>query len=90
MSSILIRDLEHSAILDCKTMSSVRGGMVQQPQAPTINVSVGVDQQFAQFQGIAINVLNGNGIIGAGLVAAGVAVSPEMVAQHAAAFQQRL
>jgi hypothetical protein len=90
MSSILIRDLEQNAILDRKTMSSVRGGMIQGPAMPNINVNVGVDQTFAQFQGIAINVLNNNGVIGAGLVGPGIALSPELVAQNAAVFQKHM
>ena len=88
MSSILLRDLEHNVILDRKAMSCVCGGMVQGPQAPHINVNVGVDQNFAQFQGIAINVLNNNGIVGAGFVGPGIKLSPGMVGQQAAVFQK--
>jgi hypothetical protein len=88
MSSISIRDLEHHTVLDNEAMASVRGGMMQGPQAPNINVNVGVDQKIGQFQGIAINVLNNNGVIGAGFVGPGIEVPPEMVAQQAAVFQK--
>ncbi|MES2150717.1 MAG: hypothetical protein V4508_13115 [Pseudomonadota bacterium] len=65
MSSILIQDLAHSAALDRQAMSEVRGGSAF---GPDINVNVTLDQQIGQFQKIGVNVLNDNGVIGAGLV----------------------
>ena len=62
MSSILIRDLARSDALDRRSMSAVRGGIAA---VPGVNVNVTLNQQFAQFQQIGVNVLNGNGVIGA-------------------------
>jgi len=58
--SIIISDLAHSAALDKRAMTAVRGGF-----GPNVNVNVNLDQKFGQFQQIGVNVLNGNGIIGA-------------------------
>jgi hypothetical protein len=68
MSSILIQDLARHHALDKTAMSSVRGGSAI---GPNINVNVMLNQQIGQFQQIGINVLNGNGVIGAGFVGAG-------------------
>ena len=65
MSSIMIRDLARNTAMDSRAMSAVRGGIAM---APAINVNVAVSQQIGQFQQIGVNVLNGNGVIGAGLV----------------------
>ena len=66
MSSIVIRDLARSTAMDSRAMSAVRGGSAM---APGINVNVAVSQQIGQFQQIGVNVLNNNGVIGAGFVA---------------------
>ncbi|KQQ97189.1 hypothetical protein [Massilia sp. Leaf139] len=63
MSSIAIADLAHSAELDNRAMSVVRGGS---GFGQDVNVNVNLKQQIGQFQQIGINVLNGNGVIGAG------------------------
>ena len=64
MSSISINDLARNSSLDSRAMSAVRGGSGFGP--PDITVNVAVNQQLAQFQKIGVNVLNGNGVIGAG------------------------
>ncbi|MGO4479965.1 hypothetical protein AB4Z32_27405 [Massilia sp. 2TAF26] len=63
MSSIAIHDLAHSATIDGQAMSAVRGGYAF---GKDVNVNVNVNQQLAQFQQIGVNVLNNNGVIGAG------------------------
>ena len=63
MSSIAIHDLAHSAAIDSQAMSAVRGGYAF---GKDVNVNVNVNQQLAQFQQIDVNVLNNNGVIGAG------------------------
>jgi hypothetical protein len=65
MSSIVIRDLARSTAMDSRAMSAVRGGT---GFGPPINVNVEVNQQIGQFQQIGVNVLNNNGVIGAGFV----------------------
>jgi hypothetical protein len=65
MSSIVIRDLARNAAMDSRAMSAVRGGTAR---GPNINVNVAVSQQIGQFQQIGVNVLNNNGVIGAGFV----------------------
>jgi hypothetical protein len=65
MSSIVIRDLARSTAMDSRAMSAVRGGS---GFGPPINVNVEVNQQIGQFQQIGVNVLNNNGVIGAGFV----------------------
>jgi len=68
MSSIQIRDLAHSAALDNQAMATVRGGFAGVGVGKDVNVNVNVNQQLAQFQQIGVNVLNNNGVIGAGFV----------------------
>jgi hypothetical protein len=68
MSSIEIQDLARNQALDKRTMSAVRGGA---GFGPDINVNVSLAQQFTQFQQIGVNVLNNNGVIGAGAGLAG-------------------
>ena len=57
MSSIVVKDLAHSARLDKLAMARVAGGNAF---GPNVNVNLNVNQQ------IGINVLNNNGVIGAG------------------------
>jgi hypothetical protein len=70
MSSIKIQDLARNHALDKRTMSAVRGGA---GIGPDINVNVTLAQQIGQFQQIGVNVLNNNGVIGAGFGGAGFA-----------------
>lgn len=63
MSSIEIHDLARTHALDKRAMSAVRGGA---SFGPDINVNVTLAQQIGQFQQIGVNVLNNNGVIGAG------------------------
>jgi hypothetical protein len=63
MSSIVVKDLAHSASLDKLAMARITGGNAF---GPNVNVNLNVNQQIAQFQQIGINVLNNNGVIGAG------------------------
>lgn len=73
MSSIRIGDLAHSAALDSHAMASVRGGS---NWGPGVNVNLTVNQQIAQLQDIGVNVLNGNGVIGAGFTGPSIELSP--------------
>lgn len=66
MSSIQIRDLAHSSALDNQAMAAVRGGTAA--FGKDVNVNVNVNQQLGQFQQIGVNVLNNNGVIGAGFI----------------------
>jgi hypothetical protein len=63
MSSIMIQDLARNHALDKRAMSAVRGGG---SFGPDVNVNVTLAQQIGQFQQIGVNVLNNNGVIGAG------------------------
>ena len=63
MSSIAIHDLAHRSELDGQAMSAVRGGYAF---GKDVNVNVNVNQQLMQYQQIGVNVLNNNGVIGAG------------------------
>ena len=65
MSSIAIHDLPHRNELDHQAMSAVEGGFAF---GKDVNVTLNVNQQLAQFQQIGVNVLNNNGVIGAGFV----------------------
>jgi hypothetical protein len=64
MHSIVIQDLARTRELDTHAMSAVRGGTAA--WGPNVNVNVNLDQKIGQFQAIQVNVLNGNGVIGAG------------------------
>jgi hypothetical protein len=64
MSSISINDLACNTSLDSRAMSAVRGGSGFGP--PDVTVNVAVNQKFAHLQQISVDVLNGNGVIGAG------------------------
>jgi hypothetical protein len=52
--------------------------------APNVTVNIGIKQQITQFQDIGVNVLNGNGVIGAGFVGPSIALNPAQWAQNAA------
>jgi hypothetical protein len=80
MSSIMIRDLAHSARLDSRSMAGVRGGAAW--SSPDVRVNVNVSQQIAQYQQIGVNVLNNNGVIGAGFEGPKIALSPSQWAQN--------
>lgn len=83
MSSIVIQDLAHNAALDSRAMSAVRGGS---SFGPDVNVNVNLNQQIGQFQQIGINVLNNNGVIGAGFVGPDVNVAAALWAENRAVF----
>lgn len=83
MSSIQIHDLAHSAALDKQAMSAVRGGSAF---GKDVNVNVAVNQQIGQFQQIGINVLNNNGVIGAGFVGPDIDVNAKLWARNEAVF----
>ena len=82
MSSILIRDLNRNTALDKGAMALVRGGNA----FPNVNVNVDVNQQIAQFQQIGINVLNNNGVIGAGFKGPDIDVAAALWAENKAVF----
>jgi hypothetical protein len=82
MSSILIHDLSRNAALDKGAMALVRGGNA----FPNVNVNVDVNQQIAQFQQIGINVLNNNGVIGAGFKGPDINVAAALWAENKTVF----
>jgi hypothetical protein len=81
MSSLMIHDLAQSRDLAAADMSAIRGG---HSWDPTVNISVA--QNIAQLQDIDVNVLNNNGVIGAGFKAPKVAVNPTLKAENNLAF----
>jgi hypothetical protein len=83
MSSILISDLAHSAALDGHAMASVRGGT---SWGPDVKVNLTVNQQIAQVQEIGVNVLNNNGVIGAGFTGPNIELSPLQWARNEASL----
>jgi hypothetical protein len=83
MSSIAIHDLAHSAPIDDRAMTAVRGGYAF---GKDVNVNVNVNQQLAQFQQIGVNVLNNNGVIGAGFVGPNIDVAAAMKGENKAVF----
>jgi hypothetical protein len=82
MSSIMISDLAYSASLDSHAMAGVRGGTGW--GQPDVKVNVNLNQQIAQFQAIDVNVLNNNGVIGAGFSGPSISLSPEQWAKNEA------
>jgi len=84
MSTIQIRDLAHSTTLDNQAMTAVRGGFAG--LGKDINVNVNVNQQLAQFQQIGVNVLNNNGVIGAGFVGPDVRLAASLWGENRAVF----
>ena len=76
MSSIAIADLAHSAELDSHAMSAVRGGRND------VSVNVNLNQQIGQFQQINIDVLNNNGVIGAGFKGPDIDVAAALWAEN--------
>ncbi|WP_020655313.1 hypothetical protein [Massilia niastensis] len=83
MSSLVIQDLAHNTALDKRAMSAVRGGNAF---GKDINVNVNVNQQIGQFQQIGVNVLNNNGVIGAGFVGPDIKVPVSMFAANNVVF----
>jgi hypothetical protein len=83
MSRIAIHDLAHSAAIDDRAMTAVRGGYAF---GKDVNVNVNVNQQLAQFQQIGVNVLNNNGVIGAGFVGPNIDVAAAMRGENRAVF----
>jgi hypothetical protein len=79
MSSIAILDLAHACELDTRAMSAVRGGAAF---GSGVNVNVDVNQQIGQFQQIGINVLNNNGVIGAGFKGPDIDVAAALWAEN--------
>ena len=82
MSSIAIRDLAHASELDRHTMSAVAGGSGFGGFGKDVNVNVNVNQQIGQFQQIGINVLNNNGVIGAGFKGPDIDVAAALWAEN--------
>ena len=83
MSSIVIKDLARSAALDQRAMSAVRGGNAFGKE---VNVNVNVNQQIAQLQQIGVNVLNNNGVIGAGFQGPDIDLAASLWARNNAVF----
>ncbi|MGJ7915068.1 hypothetical protein ACI48D_06250 [Massilia sp. LXY-6] len=87
MSSIQVRDLAHASRLDCRSMASVRGGSaIGSPGMPNVTVNIALKQQIAQVQDIGVNVLNNNGVIGAGFEGPGIELSPLQWAKNEASL----
>jgi hypothetical protein len=88
MSSILIQDLARARELEKRSMSAVRGGTKgfgSGSFGPNVNVNLNLDQRIGQVQDIKVNVLNNNGVIGAGFVGPDVTLSPvQWASNHAA------
>jgi hypothetical protein len=82
MSAVLIQDLGTSRELDRDAMARVRGGFA----IPNVNVNVNLDQKIGQFQDIQVNVLNNNGVIGAGFTAPSLALNPVQWGRNDAAI----
>jgi hypothetical protein len=82
MSSLVIQDLACTRDLDPHAMSAVRGGAAA--WGPNVNVDVNLDQKIGQFQNIQVDVLNGNGVIGAGFTAPKLNLSPTQWAMNSA------
>jgi hypothetical protein len=83
MSSIQIHDLSYASRLGRHSMATVRGGTLG---APNVNVNIAVKQQIVQFQDIGVNVLNNNGVIGAGFTAPSIELSPQQWAKNEASL----
>lgn len=83
MSSIIIRDLARNSAMDSRAMAAVRGGSALRPD---INVNVALNQQIGQFQQIGVNVLNNNGVIGAGFVGPDIKLAAAQWAENRAAL----
>ena len=83
MSSIAIHDLAHQGELDHHAMSAVQGGYAF---GKDVNVNVNVNQQLAQFQQIGVNVLNNNGVIGAGFTGPHIDLNTMLQGENKAVF----
>jgi hypothetical protein len=83
MSSIQIHDLAHASRLGRHSMAAVRGGSLG---APNVNVNLAVKQQIVQVQDIGVNVLNNNGVIGAGFTGPSIELSPLQWAKNEASL----
>jgi hypothetical protein len=91
MSTIMIRDLPQSRALDHRAMSGVRGGyysLRDVAKVPGIKVEpiINVNQNIIQVQDIAVNVLNNNRIIGAGIPALTLGFSAPQLASNSFVF----
>jgi len=86
MSSIMIEDLARTRELDRHSMSAIRGGSAPGPSfGPNVNVNINLDQRIGQVQDIKLNVLNNNGVIGAGFAAPDITLAPRQWATNNAA-----
>ncbi|CAN7373919.1 hypothetical protein [Massilia sp. LjRoot122] len=83
MSTLTIKDLACTEQLDRQAMSAVHGGFAF---GKDVNVNVNVNQQIGQFQQIGINVLNNNGVIGAGFVGPDIDVAAALWAENKVAL----
>ena len=83
MSSIAIHDLPHRNELDHQAMTAVQGGFAF---GKDVNVNVNVNQQLGQFQQISVNVLNNNGVVGAGFVGPDVRLAASLWGENRAVF----
>jgi hypothetical protein len=79
MSSLIVKDLACASELDSHAMSQVRGGFAF---GKDVNVDINVNQQIGQFQQIGINVLNNNGVIGAGFKGPDIDVAAALFAEN--------
>jgi hypothetical protein len=84
MSSLMIHDLAQSRDLAAADMSVIRGGYSWDP-----SINIAVVQNIGQFQKIDVNVLNGNGVIGADFKTPKIALSPTLKAENDLAFPGR-
>jgi hypothetical protein len=86
MSSIMIEDLARNRELDKRSMSTIRGGTALGGNfGPNVNVNINLDQRIGQVQDIKLNVLNNNGVIGAGFAGPDISLNPQQWATNNAA-----
>ncbi|GAB2902078.1 hypothetical protein GCM10027093_43870 [Paraburkholderia jirisanensis] len=83
MSSIIIRDLSGTRLLERRAMSAVSGGAAPGNSwlaglGPVANVNVGVSQNITQMQFVNVEALNNIGVIGAGFVPPNLNISPKL------------
>ena len=81
MKTLMIKDLARTEQLDRSAMAAVRGGSAW---GSDVNVNLNINQKIGQFQDIQVNVLNSNGVIGAGFVGPSVNLDATQKAMNSA------
>jgi len=87
MANIAIHDLQSARELGGKEMSAVHGGNSWLAGlGPIANVNIDIDQNISQMQNVNVAALNNVGVIGAGVAALKLDVSPPQCAAPAIAL----